>query len=188
MARIITHALAAAVVAANVSQTASAFGFNADGFQTGMTVNEVAALAQQRGLTMQSSNPFKAANESYSIDKEASGGGPDPNGPSIVVRFCEDRLVSYFNIIDLDSDYLPLLKTLLEQHGNPDRVRVTTKPWLGLGDGYMSESEMHWHFGADRVVLSFNPEGRTTKGVLRYTSGSWVTYETQTQQCPFLDW
>jgi hypothetical protein len=47
-------ALAAALMAANASTT-SAFGFNAEGFQTGMTVDQVAAVVGAQGLTL---DPF----------------------------------------------------------------------------------------------------------------------------------
>jgi hypothetical protein len=178
-------ALAAALMAATASTT-PAFGFNAEGFQTGMTVDQVAAAMKARGLTLRSGGkgPFSA----YYVLRVDRSGNPDPSGPLISLLFCEGGLVSFSHSIDFDADYIPMLKTILEQHGNPGRVTVRTQPWSGPGGGYLSSSEMYWYFGDDRVTLSFNPDGRSGKGVLRYSRGGSIGYETLNKQCPFPDW
>lgn len=183
-------ALAAALVAGSTGRATSAFGFDAEGLRTGMTVNEVAAQVRPRGLTV---SPFVGSGQGekfgvYSIMKIDPSSRVDLSFPIISLAFCDGRLVSFNHNIDLDTDYIPTLKSLLERYGNPGRVRVTTSPWSGPGDGYLSESSMDWYSGNDRVTLSFTPEGRTAGGTLRYSRRGAIAYQTQSQRCPFPDW
>jgi hypothetical protein len=182
-------ALATALMTASASTT-SAFAFNAEGFQTGMTFAQVATIVQARGLTLRNGPPGYGA-AAFRIDQS---GSPDMSGPFISMFFCEGRLASFSHNVDPDTDYIPMLKNILDQHGNPGRVTVETQPWSGPGGGYVSSSNMYWYFGDDRITLSFTPEGRTGAGALRYSrtvSISYDTrtirYDTRTKQC-FANW
>jgi hypothetical protein len=179
-------ALATALMAATASTT-SAFGFNAEGFQTGMTVDQVAAAVGGRGMTLLPPYLKSELSASFAVRVDRSG-NVEASDPIINVLFCDGRLVGFSHNIDLDTDYIPALKDILDQHGSPGHVTVRTQPWSGQGGGYLSSSEMHWYFGDDRIAFSFTPEGRTGAGALRFSRTTSISYQTLTKQCAFGDW
>jgi hypothetical protein len=187
MARVVTCMLAVALVAAGASQATDAFAFDVDGLRTGMTVNQVAAQVKLRGLTLRLFQKGEEMSVYVALKVEPSG-QPDLSSPVISINFCDDSLQGLTHNIDLDTEYLPTLKSILEQHGNPARVSVDSSPWSGPGDGFLTRAEMVWYFGDDRITLGFNPESRNAKGALRYSRSSSVSYQSKSQQCVFPNW
>ena len=181
MTRIVTYTLAAALVVASAGRTTSAFGFNVEGLQTGMTVDEVAAKLRPRGLTIDriTGDPIRLS--VYGIVKSDQS-----LGPLVATAFCDGRLVEVLREINLDIDYTSTLRNILEQHGNPSRVGIEDEPHFDPAGGntVISKVEMFWYFGDDRITISFIPDGRAVAA--RYRSGIW--YHTQTERCPFPDW
>jgi hypothetical protein len=184
MARTVTFTLAALVAAISASRVTRAFAFDVEGLRTGMTVDQVAAEVQRRGLTLRLLLKGEEMNV-YSALRIERSGQLDPNAPIITISFCGGRLVGFIHNIDFDTEYLPTLKGILEQHGNPARVSVDSSPWSGSGDGYVTQAAMVWYFGDDRITLNFNPESRNARGTLRYSHSSSVGYQSKSQQCVF---
>jgi hypothetical protein len=84
--------------------------------------------------------------------------------------------MSYTHHIDFDADYWPLLKSMLDEHGQPEKVEATRQTWSGPGGGFIVSTKLSWHVADDTIELLFSPEGRDGKGNLRYVRLASVSY------------
>jgi hypothetical protein len=143
-----------------------ATAFDIDGFRSGMTREQLSAEAKNGGLEA-NQGPYG----SWYIGKAAE------NRIDGTFSFCGKALVSYHRSVDFDVDYTPSLRTFIEKHGQPRRVRTTQNPWTGPGGGSIARVDMAWYAGNDRITLSFSPEGRDGKGQLRHNRGASISYD-----------
>lgn len=140
--------------------------FDIDGFRSGMTRQELSIAAKNRGLEAKK-GPF----DNWIVGNFAESKGRIDG----IFAFCGEVLVWYSRSIDFDVDYIPVLQSLIEKNGQPQRVRTSLTQMVGA-EGNMQGVEMRWYVGNDRITLSFSPEGRDGKGQLRHSRDSSISY------------
>jgi hypothetical protein len=170
-------------VAAALVCTHGAGAFDIEGYRSGMTASELAVAVERWGLALTCSNNDKCAAWSAGRDQQV-----DITGQFIDFTFCHSSLVSFGHNIDFELDYIATLEAFLTQYGTPARVKVRTQPWSGPGGGYVKTVDTFWYSGDDRIQLSFNPEARTSSGMLRYSRGASVAYSAQNNCWPARNW
>lgn len=141
-----------------------AFGFEAFGFRSGMSPAEVEAAAPL-GFHVHwfNSTGIVAADNS-------------PTNIYVTLTVCAGRLVAVIRPVDADSEWLPRMKELLQQRGQP-QVRVSTDAWTGPGGGDISTVELVWRSPGEKVILNLTPEGRDGTGQLRFTRSASIAYD-----------
>ena len=140
-------------------------GFDVNGFHSGMTTEQLVAVAKSRGL--EAAEMQRAPGE-WSIGKlsryEVDGS----------FAFCgAEGLVSYTHNIDFDVDYIPQLESLIQKLGPPRRVSTLRAPMAGNETVLMPEVDLTWNQDKEEIILSFSP---ATKELLR---GAYISYITK---------
>jgi hypothetical protein len=97
--------------------------------------------------------------------------------------FYHSQLQSYLHNLDFDTEYWFLLHSLLDEYGQPQKVEAKQQIWSGPGGGYLTSTSLSWRVGADKITLSFNPEGRDGSGNPRFARSAHVTYEIADARC-----
>jgi hypothetical protein len=163
-----------AIAAMLLIASSAASAFDVDGFHSGMTPADVAAIAQRQGAEAWEYQPGMWATgirSQYRIDGTFS--------------FCASTgLVSYSRSLDPDADYLPTVERTLSALGQP-KVTVRRGPNPGPGGGDVQSIDLLWaHDRTSEILISLIPEGRDGKGALRYNRAASVSYLDRTRLCP----
>ena len=141
------------------------YGFDVDGFHSGMTTEQLVAVAKSRGLEAEE---VQTAPGVWNIGK-FSRYEVDGN-----FAFCGgEGLVSYTHNIDFDADYIPMLESLIKNLVRPGVFRPYVPPMAGNESVLMPEVELTWNQNNEEIILSFSPE---TKELLR---GAYISYITK---------
>jgi hypothetical protein len=143
----------------------TSFAFTVDGVQSQMTQEQLSNLAASRGREIWETLAgvwVVGKRSEYQIDG--------------LFAFCGGGLIAYNRNFDFDADYMTILRSFLEKYGQPRRVEVSQNNIEGANPGIISTTRMIWYSGVDRVILSFNPEGRDGRGQLRYNRSANVGY------------
>jgi hypothetical protein len=165
----------AAIAAMFLVASSAASAFDVDGFHSGMTPADVAAIAQRQGLEMwqtQSAGTYATGIRSqYRIDGSFA--------------FCPATgLVAYSHDLDPDNAYLPAVERTLAAWGQPT-VSVRRGVWPGPGGGDIATIDMVWkRADGTQLMISSNPEGRDGSGVLRYKRSASISYVDRSRVCP----
>lgn len=144
-----------------------ALAFNADGYNSWMTKEQVVALAAYRGLKVWENK-----------DGLLLAGNPDTRIDG-TFSFCHNWLVGYNRTINFDTEYYPKLKELMRYYGQPVTVEAREVPWNGAGGGTLQLVDMRWYNLNDRADLYFNPESRDPKGALKYPRNANLSFSTR---------
>ena len=155
-------------ISAAVLPPAPALAFNADGYTSWMTKEQVIALSSYRGLKAWENK-----------DGLLLVGKPEESRIDGTFSFCNNWLVAYNRTIDLDAEYFPKLKELMHYYGQPVNVEAREIPWSGPGDGFLNLVDLRWYYGNDRADLYFNPEARDAKGKLKYVRAANISFSTR---------
>jgi len=165
-----------AIAALLMLASGAALAFDVDGYRSGMTPDDVAAIAQRQGLDM-----WQIANmpgdwaigtrAQYRIDS--------------TFAFCAPAgLISYSHSLDPDNAYLPTVQRTIAAWGQP-KVSVRRLVWSGPGGGDIESIDMLWKRGdGTELSISFTPEGRDGAGTLRYNRGTSISYIDRSRVCP----
>lgn len=159
-----------AIVVVPLLFAAPAQAFEADGFASGMSRDQIAASAVNRGLEAWDSI-FDNLTIGKQIDARIDG----------MFSFCKGRMSWYNRPIDFTAEYYPSVEALLSRFGQPKSTVIDQQPWSGPGGGYIRTISTVWAHGKDRITLSVSPEGRDGKGGLRHNTGASITYSASTQ-------
>jgi len=154
-------------VAAASGLPQQALAFNADGYNSWMTKEQVVALATYRGLMAWENK-----------DGLLLIGKPDTRIEG-TFSFCHNWLVAYNRTIDFDTEYFPKLKELMRYYGQPVTVEAREVPWSGTGGGTLQLVDMRWYNRNDRADLFFNPEARDATGTLKYPRNANLSFSTR---------
>ncbi|MFM0060980.1 hypothetical protein PQR64_35740 [Paraburkholderia phytofirmans] len=150
--------------------------FDVDGYRSGMTPGQVAAMADRQGLDMwqMADVPGDWAigiRAQYRIDA--------------TFAFCAPAgLFAYAHSLDPDNAYLPAVERTIAAWGQP-KVSVQRVAWSGPGGGDIQSIDMLWKRGdGTELSISFTPEGRDGAGALRYNRGTSISYIDRSRVCP----
>lgn len=155
--------------------SSAAAAFDVDGYRSGMTPAEVAAIAQRNGLEMWQMPNMPGAwaigiRAQYRVDA--------------TFAFCAPTgLVAYSHSLDPDNAYLPAVERAIAAWGQP-KVSVRREVWTGPGGGDVESIDMLWkRSDGTELSVSFGPEGRDGKGALRYNRGASIGYVDRLRTC-----
>lgn len=161
------HPVRTLVVAATLAQAAHAF--TVDGFSSGMSREQVAAVAESRALEVWEMQRGSVAIGRRS-DLRVDG----------TFAFCDGALFVFSHSVDFDADYFQLMRDFLAKYGQPREISTAEHPWTGQGRGKIRSIDTVWVTSSDRVSISLTPEGRDGKGQLRYNRSVNVSYVSKT--------
>lgn len=147
---------------------ARGIAFNAEGYTSWMTKEQVIALAAYRGLKAWQNK-----------DGLLLVGKPAENRIDGTFSFCNGWLVAYNRTIDFDTEYFAKLKELMGYYGQPANVEPREVSWSGPGGGFLELVDMRWYNWNDRADLYFNPEARDAKGHVKYPRNANVSFSTR---------
>jgi hypothetical protein len=161
----VNAAIAFTLLLASVSVV---YGFDVDGFHTGMTREELVNVARQRGLEAK-----ELTSSSWGV------GTSDDNYTDSNFNFCGDGLIAYSRSIDFDIDFVRSLHTLTESNGQPQEILTKEYPWSGPGGGNIHGVEIIWRHDSEKIEIAFLPEGRDDHGKIRNTRAASISYTTK---------
>ena len=154
----------------------AASAFDVDGYRSGMTPADVAAIAQRQGL-----ETWQMANmpDDWAIGIRAQ------SRIDATLAFCAPTgLIAYSHPLDPDNAYLPTVERTITAWGQP-KVSVRRLVWSGPGGGNIESIEMVWKRGdGTELSISLVPEGRDGAGALRYNRGASISYIDRSRVCP----
>jgi hypothetical protein len=143
--------------------------FQADGFWTGMSPQQLLATATAYGLVAQ---PGKAGrwliSTKYPLMVIAEAG------------FCQNHLVSYRRNIQSDEDYANTLSGIFAIYGPPRKMSFSGDVATGTSEGaFRASGETLWAQGPDRVRMESFFDWRMNQGDLRRQQPASVLFETR---------
>ena len=143
--------------------------FQADGFWTGMSTQQLAAVAATYGL----------------VARPGAGGYwfvGTASPPRLLARFgfCGNSLVSYTRNIHSDADYANTLSAIFATYGPPRKMNFSGGVESGSSEGvFRASGETQWGRGAERVRMQSHFDWRLYRGELWREQPARVTYETR---------
>lgn len=143
--------------------------FQVDGFWTGMSTQQLVAIAVTHGL----------------VARPGAGGYwfvGTASPPRLLGKFgfCGNYLVSYTRNIHSDADYANTLAAIFATYGPPRKINFSGDVESGSVDGaFRASGETRWSRGPDRVRMESHFDWRLYRGELRREQPASVTYETR---------
>ena len=144
-----------------------AFAFKADGYSTGMTLQQFEQAVRANGLAVIGGED----KVNYDITE------PGTLHLRGNVAFCKGALFFYTRPVAFDSDYAPLLATLLKKYGQPSSVQ-SKQSEFGSEHHFIYTVVMKWQHGVDTIELDLTPQVLNSKGgyvVSRSASLSYIS-------------
>ena len=143
--------------------------FDVDGFRSGMSREELNAVASFRSFETWNTGP-----------SSVSMGKPAESRIDGSFAFCNRQLSSYSRAVDVDADYYQVVHELLLKYGQPTKVLAKEEPWIGTGGGSIRSIEMFWRHGKERTDVRLSPEGSDGTGALRYKRYASISFVART--------
>jgi len=146
-----------------------ALAFQVDGFWTGMSTQQLVAVATAYGLVV------RQGAEGYWYVGTAS-----PPRPLAKFGFCGNYLVSYTRNIHSDADYANTLAAIFATYGPPRKMSFSGDVAGSSADGaFRASGETWWGRGDDRVRMESHFDWRLYHGQLLREQPASVRYETR---------
>jgi hypothetical protein len=159
----------ATFLVAGLSASGSGVAFQADGFWSGMSPQELAARASAYGLVAR-----PAGGRQWLV------GSLVPSRVLGVFGFCGNGLASYTRNIQSDTDYASTLAAIFATYGPPRSMTFSGNVAAGnAGGAFVSAGETVWWAGADRVRMRSFFDWRLYRGELQRMQPASVMYETR---------
>ena len=143
--------------------------FQVDGFWTGMSTQQLVAVAAAYGL----------------VARPGAGGYwfvGTSSPPRLLGKFgfCGNYLVSYTRNIHSDADYANTLAAIFATYGPPRKMNFSGDVATGAADGaFRASGETRWEWGPDRVRMESYFDWRLYRGELQREQPASVRYETR---------
>lgn len=151
--------------------TPPALSFNIDGFQSGMTVEELKGYALRQNLD------FRTIEHSQKSFKHLVGNFKKYEIQGAFIS-CQGLVVAYEKTIDPEIAHANIAEAMLKQHGQPkftlERTPIYQRPGL-----YGTTLKLSWYTGSDRITLSENPELRDGQGNIIFRRHADIEYTTK---------
>lgn len=88
--------------------------------------------------------------------------------------FCQGQMFFYTRQVNVDSDYAPLLRTLLERYGQP---KIESKEVSGAEKHFFYQVQMRWMDRDDEIELNLTPQKLDEKGGFIASRSASLSYE-----------
>ena len=143
--------------------------FQVDGFWTGMSTQQLVAVAATYGL----------------VARLGAGGYwfvGTSSPPRLLGKFgfCGNYLVSYTRNIHSDADYANTLAAIFATYGPPRKMNFSGDVESGSANGaFRASGETRWQRGHDRVTMESYFDWRLYRGELQREQPASVRYETR---------
>ena len=148
-----------------------AAAFEADGYRSGMTRDEIAQRVRTAGRdawTIGSRGSFEAIAVGRREAFEIEG----------MLGLCDGRVYEYHRELDFDRGYVDTLERLVKSHGQPASVQIERAPAKTPGDSQARGVRHSWRPGTDRIELAYfemadaKPGGKDRMSMLTYAAPS----------------